>query len=371
MKTLLFSIVAAIAISITFGMLIISGTIDIASILQIQSKPAVTQLHGLPVSPGITISINGSISQSPIPRYDVKPGQSIILAIHVTSDPKNIPVRLYANPKLGFPKASGINWNLYYYQLGSLNDSFLNITIAKNVRAGEYPMEIDANTQAIPNVNFTEETYFDLVVLSPTSSTAQNVSEPSCVTHISNQTVFSGYAGSLSCQVMSFHMPTNLVNYTGFYGMYGTINSETVVGPDTYANNSIQEELDRSGNSRMLGNFVLEPGHNGTITYVITGHERKCTGFCPPNLFLYTRNNVTNYVEIYHHENDHLVHSHSGIAVSYNPKSEAIINNESVIVKAMITVSRNVDRGTYWIILAPGNCAGGPLVLLTVSECEK
>ena len=164
MKTLLFSIVATIAISITFGMLIISGTIDIASILQIQGKPAVTQLHGLPVQPGIILSLNGSTSQSPIPRYDIKPGQSIILAIHVTPDPKNTPVRLYANPKLGFPKASGINWNLYYYQLGSPNDSFLNITIAKNVRAGEYPMEIDANMQAIPNVNFTEETYFDLEV---------------------------------------------------------------------------------------------------------------------------------------------------------------------------------------------------------------
>src|SRR5579872_4816055 len=164
MKILLFSIAAAITISVTIGIIIISGKIDISSMLQLQDRSAVTQLHGLPTSPAIAVSINGSSTQSPIPRYDVKPGQNITLSIHVTSDPKDIPVRLYANPKLGFPKASGINWYLYYYMLGSPNDSFLNITIAKNVRPGEYPMEIDANTQAIPNVNFTEVTYFDLKV---------------------------------------------------------------------------------------------------------------------------------------------------------------------------------------------------------------
>src|SRR5579872_6770165 len=165
MKTLhLTIIVCSIAASVAFGTLIILGIVNISSILGIQDKPEIAQLHGLPTLPTMAVSLNGSFSQSPVPRYDVKPGQNITLSIHVTSDPKDIPVRLYANPKLGFPKASGINWYLYYYMLGSPNDSFLNITIAKNVRPGEYPMEIDANTQAIPNVNFTEVTYFDLKV---------------------------------------------------------------------------------------------------------------------------------------------------------------------------------------------------------------
>lgn len=40
-------------------------------------------------------------------------------------------------------------------------------------------------------------------------------------------------------------------------------------------------------------------------------------------------------------------------------------------LKATITTSKDVPKGTYWIILTPGNCAGGLLMLLTVSDCEK
>lgn len=204
-----------------------------------------------------------------------------------------------------------------------------------------------------------------------TNNTTQNVSEPPCVTHISNQTVFAGYAGSLSCPMMPFYMSATLVNNTGFYGVYDTINNETVVGPDTYTNNPMQEELDRSGDSRMVGNFVLEPGHNGTITYDAAVRLPKCGGPCPDGIKFPSVVNETNLTDFTHRQKNEMVDSHYGIGVTYDPQSESLRDNETITLKSTITVSPDTPRGTYWVILAPGNCAGGPLVLLTVSECEK
>ena len=201
-------------------------------------------------------------------------------------------------------------------------------------------------------------------------NTTQNNLEPSCVTHISNQTVFAGYAGTLSCPVMPFYMSTKITNSTGFYGVYHTINNETVVGPDTYTNNPLQEELDRSGNSRMVGNFVLEPGHNGTITYDASVRLLKCGGSCPGMNFPSVINE-TNIVDFSHRQKNEMTNSHYGLEVTYDPTSESLKDNQTVTLTATIKTSQDIPRGTYWIILEPGNCAGGPLVLLTVSDCEK
>lgn len=348
-----------------------SGAIDMSSLLHIKNT-SYPHLLSLPILPGLGISINGTSSVDQLLQFDTRPGQNITLLVNVTTEPKTLPITLSASPKLGFSKADGVNWQLSSSQINSTSSLvLLHISIGNNVRPAKYPMEIDANTQAIPNVNFGEVAYFTLAVVSPTDITAQNFSEPSCVTHISNQTVFSGYAGSLSCQVTSFHMSTTLVNYTGFYGMYDTINNETVVGPDTYANNPMQEELDRSGDSRMVGNFVLEPGHNGTITYDATVHLMKCRGSCPAGMNFPTIINETNIAEFLHRGNNELLHSHLGLETRYDPQSESLTDHQTIALKTTIVASSDVPRGTYWIILAPGNCVGGPLVLLTVSECEK
>jgi len=208
-------------------------------------------------------------------------------------------------------------------------------------------------------------------VSNTTLNPAQNVSEPPCVTHISNQTVFSGYAGSLSCPIMPLHMSTKLVNYTGFDGMYNSINNETVVGPDTYTNNSLQEELDRSGDSRMVGNFVLEPGHNGTITYDATTHLLKCTGPCTDKFNFPTVVKETNFADFIHRQKNEIINSHYGLEVIYDTPSESLRDNETITLKATIVASSDIPRGTYWVILEPGNCAGGPLILLTISDCEQ
>lgn len=193
---------------------------------------------------------------------------------------------------------------------------------------------------------------------------------PSYVSRIGHQTTFAGYAGQLSCPIMPFSMSAKIVNYTGFYGVYNTLNDASVVGPNTYTGSG-QEELDKSGNYRMDRNFVLEPGHNGTITYTATLSVAKCAGGCPDDSKFPSVDNQTNIAEFIHRQNNEMLHSHDGLAVRYEPVSESIVDGQTVTLKVTIMASSDVPHGTYWVILTPGNCAGGPLILLTVSDCEK
>ncbi|MGI0094750.1 MAG: hypothetical protein ACREA8_11715 [Nitrosotalea sp.] len=222
------------------------------------------------------------------------------------------------------------------------------------------------NTNSIPELNNTQNTNSI-----PELNNTQNISVQSCITHIQNQTIFAGYAGSLSCPIMPFQMSTKIVNYTGFYEVSKTLNASSVVGPDTYPNNPMQEELDKSGDSRMEENFVLVPGHTGTITYNATLSTAKCAGGCPDGFHFPTVDNQTNIAEFIHRQNNEMIHSHAGLYVQYDPQYESLSDGQSVTLKVTITASPDVPRGTYWVILTPGNCAGGPLILLTVSDCEK
>ncbi|HEU5487849.1 MAG TPA: hypothetical protein VFV16_03400, partial [Candidatus Nitrosotalea sp.] len=200
------------------------------------------------------------------------------------------------------------------------------------------------------------------------TSTAQVV--PQCLTNISSQTVFSGYAGLVLCPVMDYHVSSKITNYTGFYGKYDVLNSSSVVGPDTYVG-TIQEEMDKSGNKMMDGNFVLEPGHNATITYKITLSIGQCIGSCPDHFIPPTVVNLTNNVQFLHREKNEMFYSHDGLEVKYDPQNVSLTDGQTTTLQATIMASKDVPRGTYWVMLAPGNCAGGLLILLTVSDCEK
>ena len=200
------------------------------------------------------------------------------------------------------------------------------------------------------------------------NNTAQVI--PQCLTHILKQTVFSGYAGALSCPIMGYHVSSEMENYTGFHEISDTLYPSSVVGPNTYVG-TLQEELDKSGNERMEKNLVLEPGHNATITYKITLHTMKCNGECPDKFNFPTQANLTNDVELVHRENSEMSYSHEGLVVKYDPPFESLVDGQTITLQANISASKDVPRGTYWLILVPGNCVGGPLILLTVSDCEK
>ena len=200
------------------------------------------------------------------------------------------------------------------------------------------------------------------------SSTAQVV--PQCLTNILKQTVFSGYAGLTLCPVMDYYVSSKITNYTGFYGKYDVLNSSSVVGPDTYVG-TVQEEMDKSGNKMMDANFVLEPGHNATITYDITLSTVQCIGSCPDHFNFPTVVNITNNADFLHREKNEMLYSHDGLAVKYDPQNVSLKDGQTTTLKVTIMASKDVPRGTYWVTLAPGNCAGGLLILLTVSDCEK
>ncbi|MDE2591133.1 MAG: hypothetical protein KGL95_15865 [Patescibacteria group bacterium] len=193
---------------------------------------------------------------------------------------------------------------------------------------------------------------------------------PSCTSNILHQSVFAGYAGSLSCPAPSFYMISKILNYSGFAGVYHTMNDSSVIGPSTYTNPD-QEEIDKDGNNRMGANLVLAPGHNGTIIYQITLHIVRCVGNCLPGITFPTVVNQTNIGEFIHRQGNEILYSHDGLDVTYTPLSESLKDNQTVTLKATVTASDDVPNGTYWLILTPDNCFGGPLVLLTVSDCEK
>lgn len=384
MKVFFVSIAGTICIAVTLGLLIMGGMINVSPVLDGHKMPIRNRCCPTPSLLYFAMNLN-STSTDHLIQFNARQGQNIILAVETKTDTKALPWIISISPRVGFPNTSGINWNPQSQQVDNTSSTVLfRISVGSNVTPGRYAMEVDADTMSESYKPFGWVGYFDLVVYPnigtgtmdeaentpPTQSTNYGTAQL-CESHIENQTVFAGGAGAVSCEVSSYFMPTQIINYTGFSSVSNQLDSSSLVGPDTYDNNVIQEELDVSGNKRAVGNFVLEPGHNGTITYVITGHARKCSGSCPSNTFLDTRNDVVNHVEIYRHENDRLVYSHNGIVVSYYPKSETIINNKSVIVKATITVSSDAERGTYWVILAPGNCVGGPLLLLTVSDCPS
>ncbi|MGI0063209.1 MAG: hypothetical protein ACREBA_12225, partial [Nitrosotalea sp.] len=176
------------------------------------------------------------------------------------------------------------------------------------------------------------------VITNQTISIEQNI--PSCVSNISNQYAVAGFRGDALCPVINFQASGNIVNYTGFYGVY------------KYAN--------YSGTS----NFVLEPGHNGTVTYQMNIGKIYSFDNNPPANEI----NVTNDIEFMH---DAGMHNHPGVQVSASQKSEIIQKNGSTFISITFTASKNAKLGTYWVDLPPNFCTGGEVIILTITDCEK
>jgi hypothetical protein len=161
-----------------------------------------------------------------------------------------------------------------------------------------------------------------------------------------------------------------------------------------------------------ISNYVLYPGHQGTITYKIDkdGH---------PSQFS-EKVNLKNDLTFYHQENVTVEQTvvpktirlengttvqgfdacyvipdsfgarscyggpgqlppkmktilvpqwnHTGITVLSKPESESLESNISVIFTSTILVDSNAPLGTYWLILPPGICGGGDSILLTIGN---
>jgi hypothetical protein len=175
---------------------------------------------------------------------------------------------------------------------------------------------------------------------SPMTSQATKIIPP-CVSQIPHQYAIAGPPGFPLCPIVNFEASGKILNATGFYGIYNY-----TAYPSTQ-------------------NFVLEPGHNGTITYLISINAIHNFG----NVLEYSNEiNVTNDVAFMH---DAGMNNHPGVDVLAEPKSEMIGNNESTSVSITFSVSKSALPGNYWVTLPPGVCTGGQMIVLTITDCEK
>lgn len=164
---------------------------------------------------------------------------------------------------------------------------------------------------------------------------------PPCVSKIPNQYAIAGGPGWGLCPIAPFGSLNRILNATGFYGIYNY-----TAFPDTQ-------------------NFVLEPGHNGTITVLIS--LKAVQNFDDtqgrPNEF-----NITNDVIFQH---DAGMRNHPGVDVWVKPKSEMIENDKSSVVTIVLSASKSALPGNYWVSLPPGFCEGGKSIVLTINNCTK
>lgn len=161
-----------------------------------------------------------------------------------------------------------------------------------------------------------------------------------CVSKIPHQYSIAGPRGDSLCPVMNFGASEKILNATGFYGIYNYASY-----PGTL-------------------NYVLDPGHNGTIKFLISVNMIHNFG----NITYSNQINITNDAVFMH---DAGMNNHPGVDVLVEPKSEVIGDNGSALVTMTFSASKDALPGTYWVTLPPGFCAGGQMIILTVTVCEK
>jgi hypothetical protein len=187
-----------------------------------------------------------------------------------------------------------------------------------------------------------------------------------------------------------YHSFSNILNSTGFHVFYNITNSGTGFDDD----------------------YVIEPGHVGTITYVINAGSSPTPYMT--NSYFQKELNITNYAVFYHYVTDYeeLLHNpsvtihngdyescfkrpngscaglsgsitgpirasvvdHPGVNVSFDPASELLQYNDtsqgksSQIITMTVSVDYNSPQGTYWVVLSPEECLGGKIFLLTMGN---
>jgi hypothetical protein len=176
-----------------------------------------------------------------------------------------------------------------------------------------------------------------------TTSINQQIKQvaPPCVSNIQHQYAIAGPPGTPLCPITNFQASAKILNASGFYGIYNYSKY-----PGTM-------------------NFVLEPGHNGTITYIISTGTIHNLANIPeyPN-----KVNIPNDVTFQH---DAGMQNHPGVDVSAKPLAEIVGSNESAVVSITFSASQSALPGNYWVTLPPGFCAGGEMIILTVTDCTK
>lgn len=160
-------------------------------------------------------------------------------------------------------------------------------------------------------------------------------------------------------------------------------------------------------NSAVLDTYVIEAGHNGTITYSLDlSYPEMPAGFENNHV---RNTNITNYAQFIHYKtldlndlenypettlkrdsgsfatcfetpygpscrgeitNSHTVNAyvydHPGIRASFDKQSEFLTANKTTSLSVMFSVDKDAQLGTYVVVLPPGLCSGGGIMLTVV-----
>jgi len=158
MKTLDLLIIISIAtgIMVFFGIFVLSNP-------HVASNDI--KLHGLPTSPGIKLSFNGSdFDHYPFNQFETRQGQNITLVVDVTSDPQNLPVTLYIEPHIGFTKTNGLGLKLSSTHIDTPGTVLLYISSSKDATPNKYKMGVWAGTNTIEQGSLSMRTDIGIIV---------------------------------------------------------------------------------------------------------------------------------------------------------------------------------------------------------------
>lgn len=222
--------------------------------------------------------------------------------------------------------------NNYSFDFPSKNDHY----ITSINKTGNYTVSILFGTNSVKK-------YFSIIPSLNSTTLITNskiLSIPQCVSSIQNRYAVAGPRGDPLCPVVNFQSSGKIVNYAGFYGVY--------------------EYPEYLGTT----NFVLEPGHNGTLSYRIDIGSIYNWGNQPSANDV----NITNGVEFMH---DAGMHDHPGVTAMVSSQSEVIQKNDSAFVTITFAATKDARPGTYWVYLPPGFCVGGETIILTITDCKK
>jgi len=268
------------------------------------------------------------------------------LYVHLEHVPQNY------SGAMGF-EASHINLGDLSWQVGDMVHIAVKafpVVLQPNgtlIREQEKMMTVDLGELKITGSSVNTSTAENLIVdtANATKENQTSVSAtqiiPSCVSNISHQYANAGPMGLPMCPFAWYTASGKILNATGFYGIYNYTD---------YPN---------------VQNYVLEPGHNGTLTYSILLSSINTDARIPeyPDGV-----NISNDVEFMHDAN---MQNHPGIDVSVYPQVEIIREHTSALVNITISASQNASHDTYWIHLPPSICLGGQIIVLTITDCSK
>ncbi|MDE1763913.1 MAG: hypothetical protein KGH88_06680 [Thaumarchaeota archaeon] len=146
------------------------------------------------------------------------------------------------------------------------------------------------------------------------------------------------------CPIMFFHTYTKVDSYSGF---------DSVCLDSRYS----------------ADNYVLKPGHSGSITYTIYPDLPFSYAIQFPHV------SITNDASFSHYKPTKgggaeftYTDTIDGTSVSFEPISEVVWPWSLPVVTAKMSAATDAKGSSHWLLLSPGVCNGGLGLILTIDN---